>query len=114
MLSHNHKAAVAWKKREEQEGGLRSRDVRLLYAWRELAAKGNQMPPEDRDRMRATLVAAAEALWRDKLRVWQEWGAAYALQPAWSRPPRPIPVEFENDYWYVARIPKPAGPVEPE
>ncbi len=117
MLSHNYKAAVAWKKREEQEGGLRSRDVQLLYAWRGLAAKGNQMAPEDRDRMRAALVAAAEALWRDKLRVWQEWGAAYALQPAWSRPPRPISVEFENDYWYVARIPKPAGPsgpVEPE
>ena len=107
-LSGNYQAAVAWKKREEQEGSLRSRDVRLLYAWRELAAKGNQMSPEDRDRMRA-LVGAAEALWRDKLRVWQEWGAEYALQPAWGRPPRPISVEFENNYWYVARVPKPAG-----
>ncbi|MBN1511442.1 MAG: hypothetical protein JXB13_05460, partial [Phycisphaerae bacterium] len=117
MLSHNYKAAVAWKKREEQEGSLRSRDLRLLYGWRELAAKNHQMSPEDRDRKRAALLAAAEALWRDKLRVWQEWGAAYALQPAWSRPPRPISVEFENSLWYVARVPKPAGqpgPATPE
>ncbi len=108
-LSHNYNTAVAWKKREEQEGKLRSRDVQLLYASRKLAAEGNQMTPQDRDRMRAALIAAGEALWRDKQRVWQEWGAQYALQPAWSRPPRSISVEFENDFWYVARVPKPAA-----
>jgi hypothetical protein len=105
-LSHNYQAAMAWKERQDQEGRLRSADLKLLRARQRLLTEERGMSPEQRVRVRETYLKAAEDLWRQKLRVWRQWGARYALQPSWTRPPRSVSVAFENPVWYVARVPE--------
>jgi len=101
-LSYNYVQARAWAKRMDQEANLLGRDRQLLGRQQQLA--GAKLPQDEARRQWQAIQADKLELWNRKLTVWSEWGAQYVLQPAWTKPP--LPIEFENRYWFIARIPR--------
>lgn len=104
-LSHRYREATAWRDREEQTKLFDLKDRQLVAAWRHLAS--DPPPAEEANRRWQELTQAQYQLWQAKTVAWQSWGAEYVLQPRWKRPPKPLSVEFENKYWFVARVAPP-------
>jgi hypothetical protein len=101
-LSRRYAEATAWRDRQAQTTRFSRRDRDLLRRQQDVV--NANLPREEANRQWQAIVGDRIRLWEEKVAAWTDWGAEYVLQPSWTRPPKPLSVDFENKHWFVERI----------